>query len=62
MIQLLITLVVLGVVWYLIETYVPIAEPFRTIIRIVLILFLCLWLLSTFGIIGGGLHGSLGVR
>ena len=52
MIQLLITLVVLGVVWYLIETYVPMAEPVKTVIRIVLILFLCLWLLSIFGIIG----------
>ena len=54
MIQLLVTLVVIGVVWYLIETYVPMAEPIKTIIRIVLILFLCLWLLSTFGILGGG--------
>ena len=52
MIQLLLTLVIIGVVWYLIETYVPMAEPIKTIIRIVLILFLCLWLLSTFGIIG----------
>ncbi len=50
MISVLIVLVVVGVCLYLIETYVPMADPIRVIIRVVLVLFLCIWLLSVFGV------------
>lgn len=49
-IQVLVVLVVVGVVLWLIQTYVPMAQPIRTIITIVVVLFLCVWLLSVFGI------------
>ena len=51
MIEVLIVLVVVGICWWLLDTYVPIAEPIKTIIRIVLVLFLIVWLLGVFGIV-----------
>ena len=51
MIEVLVVLVVVGICWWLLDTYVPIAEPIKTIIRVVLVLFLIVWLLSIFGIV-----------
>ena len=51
MIELLIVLIVVGVVLYLIENYVPMSPPIKTVIRVVVILFLCIWLLRAFGIV-----------
>jgi len=50
-IEVLIVLVVVGICWWLLDTYVPIAEPIKTIIRIVLVLFLIVWILGVFGIV-----------
>lgn len=50
-ISVLVVLVVVGLVWYLLENYVPMAEPIKTVIRVVAVLILCLWLLSAFGIV-----------
>lgn len=51
MIEVLVVLVVVGVCLWLIETYIPMAEPIKTVIRIVLVLFLVVWILSAFGIV-----------
>jgi len=51
MIQLIIVLVVVGVALYLIESYVPMAEPIKIIIRVVVILLICLYLLQVFGVL-----------
>ena len=51
MIEVLIGLAVLGLVAYLILTFVPMAEPIRSVVIGVMVLFLCLWLLSVFGIV-----------
>ena len=51
MIALLILIVVVGVALYLVETYVPMAPPLKTILRVVVILILCLYLLKVFGIV-----------
>jgi hypothetical protein len=51
MIELLVILVILGVGLYLIETYVPMAQPIKVIIRVVVILVIVLWLLRVFGIV-----------
>jgi cobalamin biosynthesis protein CobD/CbiB len=51
LIQLAIVLVVLGLVWYLIETYIPLAAPIKVVIRVVAILILCLWLLRFAGLV-----------
>jgi uncharacterized membrane protein len=50
LIQLLVVLVVVGVVLWLINTYVPMQAPFKTIINIIVVLFVCIWLLNAFGI------------
>jgi hypothetical protein len=49
-ISVLIGLIILGVVLYLINTYVPMASPIKTIINVVVVLLVCLWLLNLFGL------------
>lgn len=49
MIGLLIFLVVVGLLLYLVETYVPMSPPFPMIIRIVVVLFVVLYLLRILG-------------
>lgn len=56
MIEILVVLVVLGVVLYLINTYVPMAAPIKTIVNVVVVLFICIWLLRIAGIINVPLH------
>lgn len=50
MISLLLTLVIVGVALYLIETYVPMSPPIKTVLRVVVVLILVLWLLRLFGL------------
>jgi len=50
LIQVLIVLVVAGVCLYLVQTYIPMAAPIKTIITVVVVIFLCIWLLGIFGI------------
>lgn len=50
-IPVIVVLVVLGVALYLIETYVPMAPGFKIVIRVIVILALCLYLLRAFGIV-----------
>jgi len=52
LINIIIILVVVGVVLWAINTYIPMAQPVKTILNIVVVLVLCVWLLQTFGIIG----------
>ena len=53
-IQLIITLVVIGVLLWLVNTYLAayIAPPILKIINVVVVIFVCLWLLSLFGLFG----------
>jgi len=53
-IGLLVLLVVVGVVLYLVETYIPMSPPIRTVIRVVVVLGLILLLLQAFGIWDSG--------
>lgn len=50
MISLILTLVVIGLCLYLVETYIPMAAPIKMVIRIIVVIFLVLWLLKLFGI------------
>jgi hypothetical protein len=45
-----ILLVIIGVALYLVETYVPMSPPIKTVLRVVVVIFLVLYLLSLFGI------------
>jgi hypothetical protein len=44
LITVVIVLVILGLAEYLIETYVPMPQPFRLVIRVVIVIGLLLWL------------------
>jgi hypothetical protein len=50
MISVIIILVVLGIILYLVETYIPMSPPFKLVIRVVIVLFSILYLLRVFGI------------
>jgi hypothetical protein len=47
-ISLILVLVIVGVVLYLLETYIPMDPAIKTVIRVVVVLVLCLWLIQTF--------------
>lgn len=53
LIMIVLVLIVVGVLLWLINTYIPMARPIKTILNIVVIIVVILWLLSTFGIITG---------
>jgi hypothetical protein len=48
LITLIIVLVVVGLCLYLIEAYVPMSPPIKTVLRVVVVLVLVLWLRQTF--------------
>jgi hypothetical protein len=52
LIQLIIVLVVVGVVLWLINSYIPMQATVKKILNAVVIIALILWLLSVFGLIG----------
>jgi len=49
-IELLIGLVLVGVVLYLVETFIPMDPAIKTVIRVVVVLLLIVFLLRAFGI------------
>ena len=51
MIQLIVLLVVVGLVLYLVETFIPMDPVIKTVIRVVVVLCVCLYLLSAFGVL-----------
>ena len=53
LISLVITLIIVGVVLWLINTYIPMASSIKTILNIVVVLVVVVWLLEVFGIISG---------
>lgn len=55
LIGLILILVIVGVCLYLLENYVPMSPPIKTVIRVVVVLVLVIWLLQAFGIVGPSL-------
>lgn len=53
LISIIIVLVVVGFLLWLINTYVPMARPIKTILNAVVVIVVILWILSALGIIGG---------
>jgi uncharacterized membrane protein len=51
MITLILTLIILGVLWYLVDTYIPMPAPMRTIVRVVILLAVVLYLARFFGVL-----------
>ncbi len=54
LISLVITLVVIGVLLWLVNTYIPMDGKIKKIINIVVVVAVVFWLLSAFGILGRG--------
>jgi hypothetical protein len=52
LINLVIVLVVVGVVLWLINTYIPMEATIKKILNVVVIIAVLLWLLSAFGVLG----------
>lgn len=50
LVSILIVLIIVGVVLYLVNNYIPMAAPVKTVINVVAILLICLWLLNLFGL------------
>ena len=51
-IQLIVILVAIGVIMWLVNTYIPMADPIKKILNVVVIIAVVLWLLSVFGVFG----------
>ena len=47
----IIVLAIIGVALHLLITYVPMAQPIKTLIIVIVVLVICLWLLSIVGIV-----------
>jgi hypothetical protein len=52
LIGLIVTLVVVGVILWAVNTYIPMAPPLKNILNIVVVIAVVLWLLQAFGLLG----------
>ncbi len=52
LINLIIILVVVGVLLWLINNYIPMDRKIKKILNVVVVIIVILWLLSVFGVIG----------
>ena len=52
LIQLVIVLVVVGVILWVINSYIPMQSTIKRILNVVVVIVVILWLLSVFGLIG----------
>jgi hypothetical protein len=53
LLNVVLTLIVVGVVLWLINTYIPMQSTIKSILNIVVVIVVVLWLLYGFGIING---------
>jgi len=53
LIYIVLVLVVIGVLLWLINTYIPMAGSIKTILNVVVVICVILWLLRIFGLWGG---------
>jgi hypothetical protein len=52
LISLAITLIVIGVLLWLVNTYIPMDGKIKNILNVVVVVCVALWLLSAFGVLG----------
>ena len=52
LISLLVVLIVVGVILWLINTYIPMDAKIKKILNVVVVIAVILWLLQAFGILG----------
>jgi len=53
LLNIIITLVIVGVALWAINSFIPMAASVKKILNIVVVVILCIWLLQVFGIISG---------
>ena len=53
LLNLVVTLIIVGVALYLINRYIPMAPSIKSILNIVVVVFVCVWLLQVTGLWGG---------
>jgi hypothetical protein len=46
----IVVLVVVGVLMWLINSYIPMADPYKKILNVVIVILIVLWLLNVFGV------------
>jgi len=51
MLSLIITLIVIGVLMWLVNTYIPMQQPIKNILNVVVIICVVIYLLSAFGVL-----------
>ncbi len=51
LISLIVVLIVIGVLLWLVNTYIPMDPKIKTILNIVVVIVVCLWLLSLVGVL-----------
>lgn len=52
-VSLIVTLVVVGLLLWVVNNYIPMDHKIKSILNVVVVIFVILWLLSAFGIISG---------
>jgi len=52
LIQLVVALVVVGVILWLVNNYIPMDGTIKTILNVVVVIAVIIWLLSAFGVLG----------
>ncbi len=52
LISLIVTLIIIGVLLWLVNSYIPMDGKIKKIINVVVVICVVIWLLSVFGVIG----------
>ncbi|MBN9288853.1 MAG: hypothetical protein BGO43_08065 [Gammaproteobacteria bacterium 39-13] len=53
LIHVVLVLIVVGVLLWLVNTFIPMARSIKTILNVVVVIVVILWVLSAFGIVTG---------
>lgn len=53
LINLVVVLVVIGIALFLINNYIPMASSIKTILNVVVVVFVCVWVLQAVGLWSG---------
>jgi len=53
LISLIVTLIIVGVLLWLVNSYIPMDGKIKKIINVVVVICVVVWLLSAFGVLGG---------
>jgi hypothetical protein len=55
-IGLIIVIVLVGVLLWAVETFIPMAAPIKRLLQVVVVIVLILWLLQVFGLLSGNIR------